>query len=72
MHHLVSKFGVSQEGEEKMKVEICMLVCAAAQCYFESRMCTKCVLIKSCHGSYKRIIMHEKYGRPDSNGFQLK
>ena len=39
MHHLVSKFGVSQEGEEKMKVEICMLVCAAAQCYFESRMC---------------------------------
>ena len=46
MQHLVSKFGVSQEGEEKMKVEICMLVCAAAQCYFESRMCTKCVLIK--------------------------
>ena len=24
------------------------------------------------HGSYKRIIMHEKCGRPDSNGFQLK
>ena len=24
------------------------------------------------HGSYKWIIMHEKCGRPDSNGFQLK
>ena len=24
------------------------------------------------HGSYKWIIMHEKWGRPDSNGFQLK
>ena len=47
MHHLVSKFGVSQEGEEKMKVEICMLVCAAAQCYFESRMC-KVILNNLC------------------------
>ena len=28
--------------------------------------------IKVAHGSYKRIIMHEKCGRPDSNGFQLK
>ena len=24
------------------------------------------------HGSYKLIIMHEKCGRPDSNGFQVK
>ena len=24
------------------------------------------------HGNYKWIIMHEKCGRPDSNGFQLK
>ena len=24
------------------------------------------------HGSYKWIIMQEKCGRPDSNGFQLK
>ena len=24
------------------------------------------------HGSYKWIIMNEKYGRTDSNGFQLK
>ena len=24
------------------------------------------------HGSYKWIIMHEKCGRPDSNGFQVK
>ena len=52
MHHLVSKFGVSQEGEEKMKVEICMLVCAAAQCYFESRIFTKYVLVKSCGELY--------------------
>ena len=27
---------------------------------------------RTAHGSYKRIIMHEKCGRPDSNGFQLK
>ena len=27
---------------------------------------------QKCHGSYKWIIMHEKCGRPDSNGFQLK
>ena len=24
------------------------------------------------HGGYKWFIMHEKCGRPDSNGFQLK
>ena len=51
---MVSKFGVSQEGEEKMKVEICMLVCAAAQCYFESRIFTKYVLVKSCGELYSQ------------------
>ena len=28
--------------------------------------------IRTGQGNYKGIIMHEKCGRPDSNGFQLK
>ena len=50
--------------------------------YFKSwtnQKFTNKILVKSCstktqthHGSYKWIIMHEKCGRPNSNGFQLK
>ena len=30
------------------------------------------IQMPSNHGSYEQTIMHETYGRPDGNGFQLK
>ena len=41
-------------------------------CFFWLHRHFLCRELSITHGSYKWIIMHEKCGRPDSNGFQLK
>ena len=42
------------------------------QCTPLTGICFYVNFLGRLHGSYKLIIMREKCGRPDSNGFQLK